>query len=463
MPSTIPTRDRQHVPAATWPLLALFVGYPLWWALGIGQFAYWIFAVPMMWLLIRMHRERPGGLRLPPGAWIWALFLVWAVAGLPLLGLGPSATLAEGASYLGALTRLVNYLVLTVILLYVGNLGRDVLSDRKMAGLLGWLGLVTVAGGLLGTFAPTFEFTSPVEMLLPTQLATDSYVQALLRPASAQIMDVLGYEAARPKAPWEYTNAWGNNLSLLLIWLVIGWLCLGARWQRWTAGIALGLAVIPVVQSLNRALWLGLALSLAFAAHQLIRRGHLRAVLAACLATTLVAAAVLASPLRDTIAERVGNPHSDAGRAAASTAAVQAASESPLLGWGSTRDVQGSSDSIAIGQSPDCPQCGNNTIGNNGQLWLLLVAHGWLGAALFLGFFAQAAWRFRGDTSLVGRGALLTILLLFWYMLFYVSMLAPLATTMIAVALLWRRAEQRNAEQNHGGRAGAGHNQEKVS
>ncbi|MDS1269801.1 ligase [Lipingzhangella sp. LS1_29] len=428
---------------AAWPLIALFVGYPLWWALGVGQFAYWLFAIPMAWALVRIHRERPGGLRLPPGMWLWVLFVLWAVAGLALLGLTPSGAMPGGAGYVAAGTRLLNYLTLTVLLLYVGNLSSTELPTRLVAGLLGWLGLVTVAGGLLGTFAPSFEFTSPMEMLLPAHIAADSYVQALVRPASAQIMDVLGYEAARPKAPWEYTNAWGNNLSLLLIWLVVGWLCLGAGWQRWVAGIALGLAVIPVVHSLNRALWAGLALSVAFAAYQLLRRGHLRAVLGTGLALLLVATVVLASPLRDTISDRAENPHSDEGRAAASIAAVAAATESPLVGWGSTRDARGSNSSIAIGQSPDCPQCGNNTIGNNGQLWLLLIAHGWVGAALFLGFLAQAAWRYRGDTSLVGRGALLTILLFFWYMLFYVSLIAPLATTMIALALLWRRAAER--------------------
>ena len=60
---------------------------------------------------------------------------------------------------------------------------------------------------------------------------------------------------------------------------------------------------------------------------------------------------------------------------------------------------------------------------------------------LLLAFFAWTAWRYRAASTAVGQGALLTVLLLFWYMFFYVALMSPLAVTMIAVALLWRREE----------------------
>ncbi|GLU46894.1 ligase [Nocardiopsis ansamitocini] len=420
----------------------LTAGYPLWWALGLGQFAFWLFAVPMVIELVRRHHAgRP--LFLPSGFTLWVLFLVWSVAGLVLVGLTPAGALAGTGGMLGAIMRIITYLALTVLMLYVGNLSRTELSDLRIARALGWLCLATVAGGLLGTFWPYFEFTSLVEMLLPGSLAGESYVQALVHPSAAQIMDVLGYESPRPKAPWEYTNTWGNMLSLLLIWLVVGWVARGSTRRQLIGVTAIAVSVVPVVYSLNRGLWVGLALSVAFALVQLLRRGRIAAVSLCAGAVALALAAVLVSPLLDILQERADNPHSDDGRAVASAAALRAAGDSPVVGWGTTRAALGSGSSIAIGKSPECPQCGNNTIGNNGQLWLLLIANGWGGTLLFLAFFAQAAWRHRGDLSLVGSASLLSILLLFWYMFFYVALTAPLAVSMIAVALLWRRSREK--------------------
>ncbi|MDA2808166.1 ligase [Nocardiopsis suaedae] len=439
-PAAGPLASRLFAPG--WPVIWLFAGYPLWWALGLGPFAFWVFAVPMAAALLRRHREH--GLRLPPGFGLWALFLLWAAAGIALIGMVPDGTLPGSGGVLGALVRLGHYLALTVLLLYIGNTGRDELSDSRIARALGWLFLATAAGGLLGMAAPHFGFTSPLEALLPAGVASDSYVQALIHPSSSQVMDdVLGYETARPKAPWPYTNTWGNMLSLLLPWLAAGWILTGGGrggWRRWVGLAAVAVSCLPIVHSLNRALWVGLALTAVFALVQLVRSGRAAAALTGVLAAAGLCAALAASPLMDVVTERIGNPHSDDGRAATSWAALDAAAQSPVLGWGTTRDMLGSSDSIAIGSSPECPGCGNHTIGNNGQFWLTLISNGWVGTGLFLGFFAAAAWRHRGERDAVGSAALLSILLLFWYMFFYVALTAPLAVTMTGIALLWRRA-----------------------
>ncbi|GAA1122076.1 ligase [Nocardiopsis composta] len=426
-----------------WPVLWLFAGYPLWWALGLGQFAFWVFAVPMAAGLVRMHRTR--GVRVPRGFGLWALFLLWSAAGMAFIGLTPEWALPGSGGPAGALMRLGCYLSVTVLLLYLGNLTREELSDTAVARALGWLCIATAAGGLLGMAAPQFSYPSPVELLLPGPLAADPYLQTLLRPASAQIMDVLGYESARPKAPWEYTNTWGYMLSLLAPWLIAGWVLPGGGWRRWAALLALAAAVAPIVYSLNRALWAGLVLSAVFLLVQLVRAGRSGTAAAGVLGALALAAALLASPLMGVVQERAANPHSDQGRAATSAAAVQAASESPVIGWGTTRDMLGSSESIAIGRSPECPGCGNHTIGNNGQFWLTLIANGWVGTALFLAFFARAAVQYRRAADPLGSAALLSVLLLFWYMFFYVALTAPLAVTMAAVALLWRRARGTSA------------------
>ncbi|MFW6639694.1 ligase [Nocardiopsis algeriensis] len=430
-------------------LVWLLAGYPLWWALGLGRFAYWLFAVPMAAELVRRHRAE--GLRVPPGFWLWALFLVWAVVGLAAVPLEAPGTVPDSGGWGGALVRVADYLVLTVLLLYVGN-ARG-LSPRAVAGALSLLCLATVAGGYLGMLAPHFEFRAPLEYLLPEPLVSDSYVQDLIHPASAQVMDIFGDDYARPKAPWEYTNVWGYMLSLLLVWLVVAWRTHGSSpLVRWGAPAVAALSVLPAVYSLNRALWAGLVLSLLYGGAVLLRSGRI-ALVAACSAVALLALLVLAlSPLAGMVADRFSSPHSDGGRSASNSAAVAAADLSPVVGWGTTREAPGSADSIAVGPTAECPACGRHVIGNAGQLWTLLVAHGWGGTALFLAFFASVAWRYRRVSSPVGLGALLCVLLLFWYMFFYVALMSPLAVTVVAVAVLWREGEPSRADHIPGGR-----------
>ncbi|WP_017597071.1 hypothetical protein, partial [Nocardiopsis lucentensis] len=367
-----------------------------------------------------------------------ALFLLWTVFGLAMVSLEVPGTVPGSGGHAGAVHRVINYLVLTVLMLYVGNLSERELPTRTVVWALAVLCLATIAGGYLGMLAPRFEFTAPLEYLLPGPLASDPYVQTLVHPASAQVMDIFGYESARPKAPWEYTNIWGYMVSLLLVWLVVGWVLQGTGMVRWAALAAAAAAVAPIVHSLNRALWVGLVLSLAYGAVQALRRGRVVLVGACAVASVVVLLVLAVSPLADVVRARADNPHSDDGRAASNAASVAAADLSPVVGWGTTREMAGSSESIAIGPTAECPGCGQHVIGNAGQLWITLIANGWVGTAFLLGFLAWTAWRHRATASPVGQGALLTVLLLFWYMFFYVALMSPLAVTLVAVALLWR-------------------------
>ncbi|MBQ1066213.1 O-antigen ligase domain-containing protein, partial [Micromonospora sp. D75] len=55
-----------------WPLIAVFLLYPLWWVLGVSSFVFVIFAVPM----VAQMRKR-GPVRVPPGFGIWMVLLLW--------------------------------------------------------------------------------------------------------------------------------------------------------------------------------------------------------------------------------------------------------------------------------------------------------------------------------------------------------------------------------------------------
>ena len=103
----------------SWPVTALLAGYPVWWALGLGDLSVIIIAVPMV---LRMRAWHRGGrpVKVPPAFGLWLLFLVVAAAGIATLGLTAPGTVVSPLSnrLLAFVVRGLTYLALTVILLY---------------------------------------------------------------------------------------------------------------------------------------------------------------------------------------------------------------------------------------------------------------------------------------------------------------------------------------------------------
>jgi hypothetical protein len=121
--------------------------------------------------------------------------------------------------------------------------------------------------------------------------------------------------------------------------------------------------------------------------------------------------------------------------------AVSGMTESPLIGFGSTRSTMGGRNSIAVGPNSRCERCGSFTIGGNGQLWQLLYAHGLLGTVTYLGFFLLGLWRFRRDHSAIGIAGSAAIVASLVAMFWYNALVTPLAWTFCAYALLWRNQD----------------------
>lgn len=441
-----PRRPRQPVVLPLrpgWPLVGLLALYPLWWALGLGVLCFPLFAVPMAALLIRQHRHgRP--VRLPPCFGWWLLFLGTVVVSIAALGVDPPATLAAGGGRMIAVGfRLVEYTALTIVLVYAGNLTPAELSQQRLVRLLGWLFVVTVGGGLLGMVAGGFAFASPVELLLPGHLRASGFVQSLVHPAAAQLQSVLGTERPRPAAPWGYTNTWGNNLCLLIGWFVVAcWPLARRRRTRLLGAALLVVAIAPVVYSLNRGLWVGLLVMAAYLAARLLRVGRMLVLGGLVCVLTTVGLTLLATPLGGIVAERLEHGKSNGVRLYLSELAIAGAIESPVIGFGSTRDTQGGRNSIAVGETADCERCGNFTIGGNGQLWQVLFAHGAVGLLGYLGFFGHLLWRVRHDRSPIGLAGSAAIVGSFAAMLWYNTLVTPLAFMLLAVALLWRNGER---------------------
>jgi hypothetical protein len=441
----VPGRSRARSSwASGWPLSALLLLYPVWWALGMGTLIVFVLPVPMLVGLARRRR-----ISVPPGFGLWLFFLLWLVVSTVMLSANPPGTLPATASsrLISVAFNIAGYLAATVILLYAGNLTEQEFPRRRLVRQLGFLFTVVVAGGLLGVVAPRFAFTSITERLLPAQIAQNGFVRSLVHPSASQLQDVLGYTAPRPSAPFGYTNTWGDCLALLLGFFVVAWLHKQPTGRRIAGLVILAAAAVPIVYSLNRGLWIGVGLIVVILALRLATRGRFGALTAVIIAAVLAIALVLASPLASIINQRLDNPKSNGIRSFTIAKTLDVLEYSPVIGFGSTRAALGSSNSIAVGQSNKCLKCGNPTLGSNGQLWLLLIAQGIGGALLYVGFFLRSLWAYRRDRTPVGDAAMVAVALPLWFMFVYNALTMPLVISFLAIALLWRNQRAAAAEQ----------------
>jgi len=432
-----------------WPIVALCAGWPVWWFLGIGDYFPVLLAIPMirrMWLW-RVRNERT--IRLPPGFAIWAMFLVVAIAGISVLSLTAPESVASptGNRVISWTLRTASYLAVTVLLVYAGNLTEKELPRRRFAFLLGLVGIYAAVGGFIGFLDPHLQFTSPFAYLVPKSTqAGNGLLQMMLHPGFTQVQNFLGYDVGRPRAPFDFTNMWGNSLAILLPWLIVAWWCYGNRKERRWVLVIMATAFVPVVYSLDRGLWVGIGLSIGYLALRFAARGKM-ALLAGLLGVlALVAVVVLASPLQSLISQRLSHGKSNAVRSSLSGLAVDGALSSPLIGYGDTRHEQGSTNSIAVGKTLKCLSCGSRDIGGNGQLWMLLISEGFLGAALYCAFFGYGIWRYWRDPTPYGMAGVLVLILGFPFMIVYVAVGPPLAWTMLSYALLWKNDRERQKE-----------------
>ncbi|MGP3913932.1 O-antigen ligase family protein [Nonomuraea sp. 10N515B] len=416
-----------------WPIAALLVGYPLWWALGFGGLSVVVLAVPMAVLL---WRRRP--IRVPPGFGLWLLLIAGYLVSAIMLAETPPGTYGElgPGRIVGYAMRLALYAAVLIMVLYLGNLTERELPQLRLVRMLGVLFVTTVAGGLLGVFLPGFSYTSPVEWLLPRWLGDNPFVQNLIHPTAAQTQKVLGYAMPRPEAPFEWANAWGSNVSVLLIWAVVGWWVYGGPRHKLFVAAAIALAAIPIVYSLNRGLWIGLGLAVVY----LIVRVGGRTRVALCGAVAAAALAFALSPLAALVAQRLDKPHSNDIRAFTVTATLAAAQHSPVIGYGNTRNATGNHRTITTGRTEWCTTCGHPPLGSDGQLWLLIITQGFTGAALYVAFFLGAIRRHWSDRSPIGLAGVLVMGLVLVYMFVYDGLVTPLGLYLISFALLWRNA-----------------------
>ena len=421
-----------------WPLSVLYLGFPLWWALGLAQLIFLVMAAAMA---VALYRQRP--VRVPRGFGVWLLFLVWMGAGVLLLRAhAPDTVISFGLGrVIGFSVWGAWYLAVTIVMLYVINTARQV-PTLRIVRLLGWMFVVTMGFGALAVLVPTLEFPSVMELLLPRQLTSSRFIYTLVHPSLSSSSDFLGYVQPRPTAPFPYSNAWGNNIALYLPFFILAWFGADAGWRRKVAPFVLTAAIFPITFSLNRGLWISLAVAATYAALRLAANGRARA-LQVLVAGVLVGGVMfVSSPLYDTLLLRVETPHSNDRRAGtAQTVVSVTAAGSPVAGYGTTRKMQGSFSSLAGGETEACHQCAAPPLGTQGFMWRLVLTTGFGGTVLFLGFFAlQFLHRARGPSPLDVTTCTVLLVAVICFLV-YDSLGSAMFTAFIAIGLMGRADE----------------------
>lgn len=409
--STSPLPGPSSLPS--WPLVALLAAFPLWWGLGVVDFVWVPIAVAMAGYLGQVC-----GVRVPRGFGLWLFFVCWM--------LGSSVMVDTAAHAVEFTYRASIYLASTVLFIYVYNSRRS-LPDRRVCGLLTLYWTWTVLGGFLGMLLPTQTLKTPaffVIRLISSDLAGVGFVDTMVVRRLAQYNpdSYLGVEA-RPSAPFLYANNWGSAYSLLLPFVIVYLVHVRRTKRFWALLLLVPLSLVPALLTLNRGMLIGLGIAAVYMAFRLAVRGRLLPVVGILVAGLLGAAvfnAIAASRLETRL-----EGSSTTTRASLYTQSLELVPGSPVFGYGVPVQTL----------DPDQPP-----IGTQGQVWMLLVSHGPVGAASFLGWFLLAWSRSRKRQDGVGATASAVLLVGVVETTFYGLVPYGLPILMIAAALGLRGA-----------------------
>lgn len=374
-----------------WPFTAMLVGFPLWWGLGLAEMAWIPLAACMVILMVRR-----GGIQVPRGFSMWLMFMVLMCASV--IGVDTSGRM------IGFVYRALLYATVTVVFVYVYN-ARENLTVRYVLGVFTLFWLWAVVGGFAGIAAPEFSFRTPLAYILPQGLQSNELISEMVvrrltqyNPESWLALD------PRPSAPFLYTNGWGNVYSITLP-MVVAYLTLIPRGRTfWLLLLAIPVSLVPAFLTLNRGMFIGLAVAAAYLFIRFAAAGRTRAV---ALLTAIGGIAVIAAVALDIgskLTDRVETSSSTEDRANLYEETFVRTLHSPLFGYGAPR--------------PSFTD-GAPSAGTQGHLWMVMFSHGFPAlicfmAALVWMFFATA--RSRSTAMLVLHTVQLVIIVeVFFY------------------------------------------------
>jgi hypothetical protein len=355
--ATQPDRRLTTRPGAlpAWPVTMVFVFFPLFWLAGVTAFLAPIAAAFCLFLMAVRGR-----IRLPR---MWLAFVAYAI-----WMLASASMIDTGGRMLGFAQRWTTLVGAGIVAVYVFN-AAERLTRRRLLGAMAWFVGWLAVGGYLGMVKPYARIRTPMLQIVPGNIAANDYVKELLSPRFAEVQQPYGASQpfVRPAAPFPYTNGWGHAFVLLLPLMVALWLVAERRTRR--AVVLLVLACVPpALATLNRGIFVGVAVAAAVAAVRLRRHIRLGHVLLASVPAALLGVGVLASGALDRLGQRTSTSSTTADRASLYREAFERTKESPLLGYGAPRP----SGVLDV------------SVGTQGQFWNVMFSHGFVGLALFL-------------------------------------------------------------------------------
>ncbi len=408
-----PGRSSRLVLPVTWPLVVLFVAFPLWWLLGLSAVIWSVITAPLLVALIWRQRTKA-----PAPIVLWLVFTSWVLmSGLQL----DSGTKITTFTY-----RLTLYICGGLLFLYVYNLPRSRWLDMRVLRILTIFWMIVVIGGYVGILGGTHSFPSLIEYLLPTRLETRSFVQELVQPVLANVENFFGFPVPRPSAPFPYTNNWGGNIAVLTPVAFAAMSATRAGLRRRVIVIFLIASLVPMVVSLNRGMFLSLGVGVLYVAIRLAMRGRVATLVSLLMLMVGLAVLIAVTPLRHLVVANLSSSHghSNVTRISVAQQAIAGADHSPLFGYGEPRAVTG--------------QGGTPPIGTQGQLWMVLYSDGYIATALFIGFFLAVLWQTRRAAGTAGLWLHAVPLIALTQITVYGWLPVELQVIMVVAALAYR-------------------------
>ena len=405
-----------------WPVTMVFVFFPLFWFAGVTAFLAPISAAFCLFLMAVRGR-----IRLPR---MWLAFVAYAI-----WMLASASMIDTGGRMLGFTQRWTNLVGAGIVAVYVFN-AAERLTRRRLLGAMAWFTGWLAVGGYLGMIAPYARIRTPMLQVMPGNIASNDYVKELLSPRFAEVQQPYGAAEpfVRPAAPFPYTNGWGHAFVLLLPLMVALWLVAEQRTRRVVVLLVLA-CVPPALATLNRGIFVGVAVAAAVAVVRLRRHIRLGHVLLASVPLTALGIGVLASGALDKVGQRTSTSSTTADRASLYREAFDRTKESPLLGYGAPRP----SGVLDI------------SVGTQGQFWNVMFSHGFVGLALFLLLVWGLAVTTRRTRDLASAFVHATLVVVSVTIMFYGLEGMNVLIVMVAAALLQRPDDQRRSDTREEG------------
>ncbi|SIT84228.1 hypothetical protein [Microbacterium sp. RU33B] len=401
---------RPELPA--WPIAWLFVGYPVWWILGLGEAAWILAAAAMAYFIAKTGRRL-----VPIGFGLVLALLMWiALSGVAIDSFG---------RLLGFAFRFAQYASFAVLFVYVYNARPTVSLNRLLAYLTAFWGWIIV-GGYLALAFPTAVIRTPLSYVLPDSLLGNDLIQQMVVRRLTQFNpEAWAYIDPRPSAPFLYTNNWGNAYSLLLPLVLLLITRMPAGWRRWGLIVAVPVSAVPAFLTLNRGMFIGLGVVAFVIAVRLALQGRTRAVLGLAGLGGAGLLLVWLLPVADRLSNRLEISGTNDDRLGVYFETIARTATSPLFGFGAPRPAEASS-----GFAPP--------VGTQGQIWMVLFSHGYIGLLLFISvlvWMTVRAFKWPDLAGIVASGVLCALLVEVFY---YGVLGAGLAIAFVLGALAMR-------------------------